>query len=71
MKRMYDMIMHDNIGDLLSDAAEYANNRSYGERGVCLRKFLEIRYSCPAVVESCPPPYDCKKCIKEFVDQDI
>jgi hypothetical protein len=67
MKRMYDTIMHDNICDLLSDIAEYADN----EQGVCLRKFLEIRYNCPDVVESCYPPYDCKKCIREFVDQDI
>ena len=67
MKRMYDMMMHDNLCDLLSDIAEYVDN----EQGVCLRKILETRYNCPDVVESCPPLYDCKKCIQEFVDQDV
>lgn len=67
MKRMYDMIIHDNLCDLLSDIAEYVDY----EQGVCLRKFLEIRYNCKDVVENCYPPYDCKKCIQEFVDQDI
>ena len=71
MKRMYDMLVNDNLCDLLSDIADYVNMRSYGERGVCLRRFLEIRYNCPDVVENCPPLYDCKKCIQEFVDQDI